>query len=562
MDLQYSKFIPVGIKWGHYNIIPCTCYQWFHRQCYSSRATRHIGGLVVSHSTVSRVVVGLNITYLATIWRLPHFGSAAMVINVQDGVSAILVIVLAHISDTSMGHFKMIVFTNIAYFLGLVLLAVSAGFMKDIAARVFYGAAVLIALGEAGRSASFEGFLKDQCISERKQKPDISDDEKIRTAEVLWHQWWFLGSVLALLLSGFEGYLIFMISAVAIGVFSFIFWLGRASYFINNKDPSSSKEGIRILPRLDYLENLSTLCPVEQLQEPRRELYRVIEMIPYQRAEQAQGGENFTDPVECLHQAERVRAEKFWTLGKLKEEKLFFMKLLPWCPAFLVYSVVKASVNTFYIGQTDHWNSPAAVIILMNSKSFSNFIVPYLFRLLVPKKCRDDTVMQIGYGLTCCVLCNIAAWQVEIHRMSSVKHGSHIINIFWLLPQFCLAGFMEGLAVGGLNRLVLDQVAEDNKLLTRYAPHIIDFVLGIGKFITVLILWAWRQSWFQGAMKTSRLDKYYRFLTILSLANLMCYTCATIYFYANGSDGSQSKIVDDEVLAGGGASGSIISHSS
>ncbi|XP_062001894.1 protein NRT1/ PTR FAMILY 5.6-like isoform X2 [Rosa rugosa] len=312
----------------------------------------------------------------------------------------------------------------------------------------------------------------------------------------------------------------------------------RASYFINNKDLASNKEDIRIL-HLDYLENISTLCPVEQLQEPRLELYTATEMIRYRRAEQAQEGENLTEPKECLRPAERLRAKKFWTLSKLKEEKLFFMKLLPWCPAFLVYSAVEASVNTFYIEQTDNWKVPAAgIILIMNSKSFSNFIIPYLFQLLVPKKCRDDTVMQIGCGMTCCVFCCIAAWQVEIHRMSSVKHGSNIISVFWLLPQFCLAGFMEGLAVGGLNGLVLDQVAEDNKLLTR-------------------------QSWFQGDMKTSRLDKYYRFLTILSLVNLlMCYTCATIYFYANGGHGSQSKIVDDEELAGGGANGSIISHSS
>ncbi|XP_040372948.1 protein NRT1/ PTR FAMILY 5.8-like [Rosa chinensis] len=358
MDLQYySKLIPVGIKWGRYNIILCTCYhsvrQWFHRQ---------LQGLL--------------------------------------------------------------------------------GSSGDIAARVFYGAAVLIALGEAGRSGSLEEFHEDQCISERTQKPYISDDEKTRTAEALWHQWWFLGAVLALFLSRFEWYLIFMISASAIGFFSFIFRLGRASYFISNKDLARNKEDIRIL-HLDSLENISTLCPVEQLQEPRLELYTATEMIPYRRAEQAQEGENLTEPKECLRPAERLRAKKFWTLSKLKEEKLFFMKLLPWCPAFLVYSAVEASVNTFYIEQTDNWKVPAAgIILIMNSKSFSNFIIPYLFQLLVPKKCRDDTV--------------------EIHRMSSVKHGSNSISVFWLLPQFCLAGLMEGLAVGGLNNgLVLDRVAEE-----------------------------------------------------------------------------------------------------
>lgn len=56
-------------------------------------------------------------TYLTENWRTSNFAMAALVTNVQEGVSDIMVILLARISETHMTRFKMIVSTNAAYLL-------------------------------------------------------------------------------------------------------------------------------------------------------------------------------------------------------------------------------------------------------------------------------------------------------------------------------------------------------------------------------------------------------------------------------------------------------------
>lgn len=60
--------------------------------------------------------MGILIMYLNyDIWEKQHFQIAAVVINVQEGLSSIMVIVLAHLPHTYKGYFKIIVTTNAAY---------------------------------------------------------------------------------------------------------------------------------------------------------------------------------------------------------------------------------------------------------------------------------------------------------------------------------------------------------------------------------------------------------------------------------------------------------------
>lgn len=56
-------------------------------------------------------------TYLIDNWRTSNFAMVALITNVQEGVSDIMVIVLARISDTHMTRFQMIASTNAAYLL-------------------------------------------------------------------------------------------------------------------------------------------------------------------------------------------------------------------------------------------------------------------------------------------------------------------------------------------------------------------------------------------------------------------------------------------------------------
>ena len=60
-------------------------------------------------------MANILIVYLIDNWEKQHLPKAVVIMNLQDGVAAILAVVLSHIADSYIGRFAMIVFTSIAY---------------------------------------------------------------------------------------------------------------------------------------------------------------------------------------------------------------------------------------------------------------------------------------------------------------------------------------------------------------------------------------------------------------------------------------------------------------
>ncbi|PQM35421.1 protein NRT1/ PTR FAMILY 5.10-like [Prunus yedoensis var. nudiflora] len=275
-----QSVIRLGLIWSRCNILPCQCIdsvrKWLGNHFYFSKATTPIRGLVISHSYVNHALVSILITYLTDKWRTSNFAMAALVTNVQEGVSDILVIVLARISDTHMTRFKMIVSTNAAYFLGLLLLWICSEFVSSqTVAKIYYGAVVLIVLGEAGRSATLKEFLENQYFSEDKERPSTDENylKRLETRkEALWHHPWFLGALLAVFLPTPTWTITLMVSTILVGVSYLLFLLGYSCYFVSSRiDEYSTWKS-----RLDYLKKLSPVYPVEQEEEEeerRRDLH-------------------------------------------------------------------------------------------------------------------------------------------------------------------------------------------------------------------------------------------------------------------------------------------------
>lgn len=59
--------------------------------------------------------MSMLIMYLTSNWSDDHFQMAAVVENMRDGLSDIMVIFLSHLSHTYRGCFKVIVTTNAAF---------------------------------------------------------------------------------------------------------------------------------------------------------------------------------------------------------------------------------------------------------------------------------------------------------------------------------------------------------------------------------------------------------------------------------------------------------------
>ncbi|XP_021806171.1 protein NRT1/ PTR FAMILY 5.9-like [Prunus avium] len=153
------------------------------------------------------------------------------------------------------------------------------------------------------------------------------------------------------------------------------------------------------------------------------------------------------------------------------------------------------------------------------------------------------------------VLCCVVAWVVEIHRIRKVmragleddtSESTISMSMFWLVPQFFLLGLMEGLAVDGLIDLLADRVDEkDKEMAKHYGSHTSDLVVGIGKLLTALIILAFRQRWFNDNINLSRLVKYYRLLTVLSLISFVYYLCVGFYFYRKDKDDTQNSATEE-----------------
>ena len=60
-------------------------------------------------------MANILIVFLTDNWNREHLPKAVVIMNLQDGVATILAVVLAHIADSYIGRFAMIVFTGIAY---------------------------------------------------------------------------------------------------------------------------------------------------------------------------------------------------------------------------------------------------------------------------------------------------------------------------------------------------------------------------------------------------------------------------------------------------------------
>ena len=71
----------------------------------------------MSHSFAEYAAVSSLIVYLTDSWKKEHLPKAVAIINLQDGLTTVLEVVLAHVADSCMGRFKMVFLTTVAYIL-------------------------------------------------------------------------------------------------------------------------------------------------------------------------------------------------------------------------------------------------------------------------------------------------------------------------------------------------------------------------------------------------------------------------------------------------------------
>ncbi|KAI8012882.1 Protein NRT1/ PTR FAMILY 5.6 [Camellia lanceoleosa] len=509
----YAKLLHATVRWFRYNIVFC-------------KAVAFMTALFFSHSLVDNGVVGILISYLAENWKNVNLAKVASAINVQDGLSAVMMIVLAHISDTLTDRFMMVVYSTVAYVIGFGLLYLSAMFSSASNVVLFFNLAMVpIAAGRAVRDPTLHAFLGDQIGH---QDGPNQDKKRVQARVNFWVRLnEFLGATVAFFVFGHLVWKVsFKISAIAMTISGVLFLCGSRFYY--RKKPTGSpmtdvycvtKAAIR-KRNLDY-----PATPKEFYHNDKGELELFPHVALLRWLDKAAIKE--TSNFSMSGPEEQESRGMLCPAAQVTKVKLL-LSMAPMWTTFFNYCLVVATGSTFFFLQTSNMAGNVNPTYFSIIRSFSRFIASFLYELLVPRLCTETQQqrswkVRIGVGMFCSFLSCVAARFVEIYRLKLCKDniGEEIIHmsVFWLTPQFCLLGFMEGLCEDGLVDFYHQQVPESMKA---YGPPFNQWVLGMGNFVSILWILTFK-PWFGDNINDSRLDNYYAILAIVSIANLFVY---------------------------------------
>ncbi|XP_068478803.1 protein NRT1/ PTR FAMILY 5.5-like [Phaseolus vulgaris] len=233
------------------------------------------------------------------------------------------------------------------------------------------------------------------------------------------------------------------------------------------------------------------------------------------------------------------------------------------CFSFFAYSLLVATGNTFFVAQagsmttTQGYDISKLFLIKVAAEKVSRFICFLIMACLLSMRTTYSTtktfvvttsIIRIGFGMVCAVICCFVARKVELHRLFWILNQNKEVKMAALVPQFILLGMTDALVEGGLKKLFHAHVA---KSMWSFVDSYIELVNGIGKLLLIPLVLALGGSWLKESINTSHLDRFYLMLAILNAALLLVYAYYSFrYTYKETSpeDAAQPDQEDEENL--------------
>ncbi|CAK9140241.1 unnamed protein product [Ilex paraguariensis] len=391
--------------------------------------------------------------------------------------------------------------------------------------------------------------------SDSKKKTMEEDEKKVEALTDVW--WWVsgsLGAVLALVVSAFVGSWLtkFIISACVMGFIFMLFLSGVTCYQYHKDQNEPSGSSLVVVFRVVKAAISNRHLP----------MIKKIDSDPVTSSPEIPCTRWIDKAISSILTGE-AEEETVCTATQVKEVKEL-IGMIPMWAIFFLYCIVKATGSTFFVLQFDNLDPSIGgfkvpLIAFFLIQPASEYTIKYLYQLVVQKwwsNAQPLRVMKvkIGLGIWCSFLSCVTARLVEARRLSLIEergygdYDDQTINmsVFWLAPQFCLLGFMQGLTEDGVVDFYYYKVAAS---LKSYGPSFNEFVIGIGKFISVFYVLTFK-TWFGHTINSSHLDNYYGILAILSLGNLVIiYGYVSVYVYRDveGEDKSLHSTMEEVV---------------
>ncbi|XP_071733330.1 protein NRT1/ PTR FAMILY 5.10-like [Rutidosis leptorrhynchoides] len=500
------------------------------------------------------------ITYLTVSLGLST-ATAAENVNMWVGTAALLPLLGGFIADAYLGRYLTIIYASVLYIMALGLLALStlvpsetvvgaSSNSPQLQVIMFFVSLYLVAFAQGGHKPCLLAFGADQF--------DTNDQKECR-AKSSFFNWWYFGMcsgpvlgifILCYIQENLSWGLGFAIPCIVMGFALVIFSLGSMTYRFAKK--TENKTAFVRIGRVfgeaarNWRNKSSELCVEAQ----------ACDTLP-----------NYHDPVQfrflekaLLTPDESNECGTVCSINEVEEAKSV-LRLVPIWASCLAYSVVLSQTTTFFTKQGatmdrsigSSFEIPAAALqsfigvsILLLIPIYDTVFVP-IIRTFTKKPSGITMLQRIGTGMFISIVLMIVSALVETKRLKTAReyglqddpNSTVPIKIWWLLPQYLLAGAADIFTVVGMQEFFYDQVPSE---LRSVGLALYLSVSGVGNFLSSFIISIvekttggnGQDSWIADNMNQGHIDYFYYLLAVISAVAFMVYLYAAKSYVYNG----------------------------
>ncbi|XP_070015256.1 protein NRT1/ PTR FAMILY 8.2-like [Nicotiana sylvestris] len=500
---------------------------------------------------------------------------AATHVNDWIGAAYVLTLLGAFLADAYFGRFLTIIIFSCIYFVGMILLTLSASIdslrpplctarpcipATKGQTAFLYGALYLIALGTGGIKPCVSTFGADQFDE---------SDKKESQKKYAFFNWFFfainMGALLGITLLVFvqqeKGWTWgFAVPTAAMFASIVILVAGFTKYRYQKPMGSAFTRFVQVIvvSIRNHFRGV-VLAHESELYEIKTKESDIFGARQLPHTKQYR----FLDKAAVVTDPEIITKNK-WRLCTVTQVEEFksFIRILPIWASTIALSISFAQLSTFFLTQANimdrkiapNFTIPAGSVPVFTALNglilvpvYEKFIVPYL-RSKTGHQRGITSLQRIGVGLFVSVFGLMSAALVE--RMRRENSNPTSLSIFWLFPQFFLVGTAEVFSYVGQLEFFYDEATDGTRSIS---SALFLSEIGIGSWLSSAIVkivesatGGVEEGWLRNNLNKSKLDYFYWILTGINAVNFLVYL--VIAWRYKGRNGERGTVRDESIV--------------
>ncbi|KAI7756184.1 hypothetical protein M8C21_032390, partial [Ambrosia artemisiifolia] len=470
--------------------------------------------------------------------------TAAENVNIWSGTAYLLPLVGAFVADAFLGRYLTVILASLLYVLALALLAFSTLIPSDctnaiggsscspqLQVIIFFISLYLVAFAQGGHKPCVQAFGADQF--------DANDPKELKSKSSFFN-WWYFGLcagptvgifVLSYIQDNLSWGLGFGIPCVIMGFALIMFLFGTVTYRFGEKTQEKNAfariSHVFLTAARNSRVTSSEISAEEEASGIMHNQYSQ-QFSFLNKALVSYDGSNEDGPICNADEVEEAKA---------------VLRLIPIWISCLGYGIIFAQTSTFFTKQgatMDRSIGPSFDIPPATLQSFIGIsviiFIPIYDTILVPLTRAITNIhsgitklQRIGTGIFISTVSMVVAAIVETKRLEVAREYGLLddpnamipMKIWWLLPQYLLAGAGDVFTIVGMQEFFYDQMPSDLKSigLALYLS-----ILGIGSFLSSFIISVvdkttcgnGQDGWISDNMNQGHIDYFYYLLAGIS----------------------------------------------